>query len=399
MSIKRAVLLVILLALIASIYISIDSKPNYLSYVFKAPKAGAEEIKKPNGNTEEDKAQKEKTLALSTTESMLKNREYAKEEWGKDVSAHMLVSIKDGVNVASDQNSAVQARVMGFFGSLHIINAPVLTAGRLLYPEELEDGTAVAVLDEQTAVKLFRTGEPLDRYLKIDNKEFRVVGVIKHTRNAADKEPLRVTVPLLALDEANVQSDVYIINLKTSQGQGAYKKIKSSLEGVQSGGTLYNISKEKQRSLLPIRWGIGFIAILILNVLYKMLIALSKQQFESEKDKLNDKYFQSLLPIWTIKAVLVILMWVVWLFAVYMVLQFMVEPVYVFTEWVPATLVEWADINTAFWNNRNDVTGIVELRTPTIIELRFYHRMLTLLCISVAALLLKPYYQIKQKFE
>jgi hypothetical protein len=62
-------------------------------------------------------------------------------------------------------------------------------------------------------------------------------------------------------------------------------------------------------------------------------------------------------------------------------------------------LVEWSDINTAFWNNRQDVSKLVEYRIPALIQLRFYHRVLTLLCASIVALLLKPYHKLQAKIR
>ncbi len=396
MSTKRAVLLIILLALIASAYTSVKSRPDYLSYVFAAPKAGVEEEIK-----EKDKAQEEETkkTPLSETDNMLKRIDEAKKEWGENVSSSMIVSLKNGASLTSDRDSSVQACVMGFWGDIYMIDAPVLASGRLLYQEEIDNGAYTAVLDEQTAVKLFRTGEPIDRLLTIDGREFRVVGVIKHGRSAAEKDELRISVPLKALDKISFQSDIYSINVKTQKGQGAHGKIESSLKSINPGGTLYNLSKEKHRSLLPVRWGAGYIAILALGILKKMLIVFSKVQFEKEKAKLTNQYFQDLLPVWIIKAVLVFALWLCWLYAVYMLFQFMVEPVYIFPEWVPATLVEWSDISTAFWNNRETVTNLIEMRIPSVLDLRYYHRILTALCICFAALLLKPYYKIKQKFE
>ena len=57
------------------------------------------------------------------------------------------------------------------------------------------------MLDEKTAVKLFRTGEPIDRFITISDTKFRIVGIIKHSRQASDMEELRLTIPLAALDK------------------------------------------------------------------------------------------------------------------------------------------------------------------------------------------------------
>jgi hypothetical protein len=53
-------------------------------------------------------------------------------------------------------------------------------------------------------------------------------------------------------------------------------------------------------------------------------------------------------------------------------ISYLVEPVYTFTEWVPAILVEWKDIQTAFWQVWQNASRLQELRSPELNHIRFY---------------------------
>ncbi|NLJ65028.1 MAG: ABC transporter permease [Christensenellaceae bacterium] len=397
MSISRGVSLLILLSLVVLISFSVLEPESHISYVFKAPKAGIEEHKSEEG--EEGEKQNKKALQKSETQLLIEGLDKLLEDYSDVISAKSICSYKDGCSVTSDRESSENARLIGVWGDVYMLKAPVLTSGRLLYREEIDEGACVAVLDEKTAVKLFRTGEPIDRFITISDTKFRIVGIIKHSRQASDMEELRLTIPLAALDKAGIQSDVYSANFRTVPGKGAYSKLKNVLGTWREGGAIYNLTKEKQRSLLPVRWGLSAIGVLVLSLLLRLLRIFSKRLILHEKSKLEYSYFQRLLPIWIIKGIGVLILWAVWIALVYQLLNFTIYPVYIFPEWVPSVLVEWSDINTAFWNNRQDVSKLVEYRIPALIQLRFYHRALTLLCASIIALLLKPYHNLQTKIK
>ena len=63
------------------------------------------------------------------------------------------------------------------------------------------------------------------------------------------------------------------------------------------------------------------------------------------------------------------------------------DPVFTFPEWVPAVLVEPADIQTAFWNVWQTPATVVEYRTPELLRLRFLREVMAWSC-GAAALLI-----------
>lgn len=54
-----------------------------------------------------------------------------------------------------------------------------------------------------------------------------------------------------------------------------------------------------------------------------------------------------------------------------LLMNYIIQPVYTFPEWIPTVLVEWKDIAKAFWNVWQDTAVMQELRTPEILRLRW----------------------------
>lgn len=401
MSIKRGVLLALLVALAALVVVRILQVPRELQYVTLAPKMALEEKKAATegekdeeGEAKEEKEAEEKEKKDSALVTLLKGLDNTLQENAALSDARMAEGMVESAQLKTSRGGGVTARVIGLWGDTHVRQAPLLAAGRLLYQEELEAGSPVAVLDEQTAVKLFRSGAPVGEKFTLNEKEYTVAGIIRHTRTPGDREPLRVHVPLLSLDKLGLQADTLAVSLRILPGQGAATRLKTILESWQKEGTLYNLSKERYRSLLPFRWLLCALGVMVLWLFMRGLVTISQGLYAQEKRQMESRYVSQRLHLWVLKGAGILLLWAAWLAGLYLVLNQAIAPVYMFPEWVPAVLVEPKDIATAFWNNRAAVSRLVEIRTPEIIDLRFYHRLSAAASVAIFILLLKPYHHV-----
>ena len=78
--------------------------------------------------------------------------------------------------------------------------------------------------------------------------------------------------------------------------------------------------------------------------------------------------------------------------AIALILQAALAPVYIFPEWVPGNLVDPVKIIETFWTLRSQETGLLSLRTPDLLRLKYLHRLMTMACAGIFFLLLRPYY-------
>ena len=58
----------------------------------------------------------------------------------------------------------------------------------------------------------------------------------------------------------------------------------------------------------------------------------------------------------------------------------LVAPVYTFPEWIPKVLVEPNDIATAFWDVWQSQAVLMELRSPELLQARFYQVLMGWAC-------------------
>ncbi|MBQ8162503.1 MAG: ABC transporter permease [Clostridia bacterium] len=244
-------------------------------------------------------------------------------------------------------------------------------SGRLIYPEEMARGERVILLDEQLALKLFRISEPLDFEVVISGKSFRVVGILRHALRVGDTADFGAYIPLTCVYPLEINLDAVQVEAVPVAGSGAAVMLRAAMENWQMGGTFYDLTKEKMGAWLWLRV-LLFLAGMVLIV---RCIRLENQLVLSligrGKEKLRRKYAVRLLPEFFLQGILLAVGYGVLAFGAARLFLFMLEPVYIFPEWIPAVLVEWSDMQTAFWTVWKGFARMVEYRTPEIMRLRF----------------------------
>lgn len=383
MSIRRMILSALLILSIVFAAAQIFRVPDIFQYVVPAPDMSAPEV--PEGETPVT-VKKETPLAesLKSLQGQFAGMD------GNDVPMAIKGYIEN-TSLGREGGQSVEAKVEGLNGASALLPRDVLTSGRYLYKEEIDKGDRVAVIDEQLAIALFRIGDPLGAKVMLGGESYDVVGVVRHSRSPEDKAPYSAYVPLLALDKAHTPCDVLVVWVRSQGGRGSYARMHSIFTLWNDQGTLYDLGKEQYRALLPLRFLLCFAGLLLLKALYGINKWLTKTLYDRQRERLHFEYGERLLPVWLLQGSGIALSWAAWLFAVYLIMREMIAPIYVFPEWVPQVLVEYRDIAATFWSNRETVSGLVELRTPEIVYLRFWHRVSLLFCAGLALVMVKPY--------
>lgn len=293
-----------------------------------------------------------------------------------------------GETLQGEGGQSVHAHLSGIYGDRTVLPQTFLLAGRHLYPEELEQGTASIVLDEPLALALFRVGDPIGRSVLIDDLPYQVVGVVRHRRMPGDSDAFGAQVPLLALDAQQKDMDVMTIWALSIPGAGSFAQFKNDMTLFQPGGNLYNLSKEQFRALLPVRITLCAAGILLSFTGFRMLGILQRRLKADYLRRLRSQFAVQLFPRLCLYILLVTAGFVALILFSYLITQRLLDVVYVFPEWVPAVPVEWQDISSTFWQNRAADSSMVELRSSQLLTLRFYHSALRTLCTVLCCLLL-----------
>ena len=286
-------------------------------------------------------------------------------------------------------NATARVELMGERGLL--LHPLYLREGRLFYPDELKKGEKVIILDEQLALKLFNYPYPVGREAILNGVTYRVIGVVRHTKQVGDLMDYSAYIPLMSIIDESVTLDALQVEAKPRKGTGASVSFKLAErwgeEVIGKSGTYHDLGKESMSARLWLRVLLFVAGMTLCLRLIRWLNGRVGYYGKRYRQQLQRKYAIALMPELTGAILLFILGYgaAVGLMAVLM--YYIIQPVYTFPEWIPTILVEWKDIGEAFWNVWQLPAVMVELRSPEILRLRWLD-LLIKGCSAGAAVLL-----------
>lgn len=390
---KRLAAVIALFLLIAALSALAGAYPSLYQYCIAAPQQAPRDDTAQQPAQQPEDAQEPANPApapQSELRRLLKALDKRLEGLPQSVKGYALNGYAPATALSAAGGQSASARLEGLYGGIHILPRQPVRFGRFLYPEELEGGDSKVVLDEQLAIELFRTSDPTGRTLTIGEKPYTVVGVLRHTRTAGDQEHAAAYVPLLALEKQGLQTQMLCVSLLSSFAAGDLAFVQKQLEQWMAGGTFYSLAKERYRALLPVRWLLCAIGVLAVSITWRWSIRFGRALWQQLRGKMQRYYPGRLVGRMAFSLLAVLLLTAAHVGAAYLLFSASIDPVYVFPEWVPTILVEPDDIIKAFWNNITAQTALVALRTPQVLALGFYHRILTALCALALALVVRP---------
>lgn len=359
---KQIFLLCVCAVILAFSMAQINAVGNHLQYLVAAPSL-AQNMGSAGGSSE--------SLPNQTLRDWLDSIKDMSSEWGGIIRYWSMDGIAEQASFGSEDSGTLgKLTLLGENGQL--LQPLYLRSGRLFFPDELQNGCDGIVLDEQTALALFRESSPIGREVFVGGQTFRVVGVVRHTKKVGDLTDSGAYIPLASAFSMNMKLDAVMLQAEPIKGTGASIAFKSVAQGWQSGGTLIDLGKESMGAWLWLRVLLFLCGIMLVLRVIAWLNASVGYFVRLTRQRLQLAYAARLSP------------WIVWRVFLYvlgygfsiglagLLVQFMLEPVYTFPEWIPAVLVEWSDIGTAFRTVWQKSAVIMELRSAEILRLRFY---------------------------
>lgn len=377
----QAALLIAFAAALAFGAYEIDRVGDHLQYLTEAP-ALVE-----GGDNEGD----EKRPPNENIKSSLKSlREICEEEWATTMRRWTMGGVKETASVSGNhQQQTGRLTLIGEDGLE--VNPLFLRYGRSFYPDEVKDGAKVALLDEQLALALFRVGDPLDRTVNIEGVEYRVIGIVRHRKQVGDLLDYGAYVPLMSVLDERVQLDALLVEAEPNPGMGASVSFESLVTTWRSGGSVIDLGKQGMAAGLWLRVLIFLTGLTATLRLIGLLNHAVRYYMKRYRQKLQTRYAVRLMPEMAGMIALFALGYGAAALLAAGMMNYIIKPVYTFTEWIPAVLVEWSDIADAFWKVWQPGATLSELRTPELMRLRW----LTLLmqgCSAGAGVLLALLY-------
>ena len=247
-----------------------------------------------------------------------------------------------------------------------------LVSGRLMTQQELKDGDRLIVLDEPLAFKLFPTADPIGCELTIGTERYEVIGVVRYRRSVGEYEQYQAYIPYTSAAEDRLPMEIVEVCGVALPQSGASRAFEDAGENWQDGGTFIDTDKEAMRGGIVAR--VLAIALGLYLILY-LLRRLNRRTAGVGVDiraRLQTEYFRDMLPGLLPRFGLLALGYAALLAAAYGVLTLAIEPMYVFTEWIPDVLVELSSITERFWQLTSAAAAPIFIRTKEYAEIRFW---------------------------
>lgn len=371
---------VLLLGMIAGLLFGacqVEKAGNHLQYLIPAPA----QAQRPAGEDHAEEYRPNQPVAAA-----VERLQHISGEWDTTMERWTVGGVIERANLSCNAgNAKARVELMGKDGL--VLHPLYLREGRLFYPEEIEKGERLIILDEQLALTMFRIAYPIGREVQLEGVSYRVIGVVRHQKRVGDLMDYGAYIPLNSVIAEAINIDALQVEASPKEGVGASVSFKSVVQQWQSGGSLYDLGKEGMAAWLWLRVLLFVAGMTAFIRLIGWLNGQVRRYIKRYQAQLQVRYAVRLLPELLGVILLFVLGYGVAAGIAALLLNHLIEPVYTFPEWVPAVLVEWADIADAFWKVWQLPAVMTELRTPEILRLRW----LTLLiqgCSAGAAVLL-----------
>lgn len=311
----------------------------------------------------------EKQHGAAITE-LQEDMEAAAAEWSASVRAWSLGGVMQQVSfIGGEKGAAGRLELLGEHA--FEVHPRFVLHGRLFYDEEMRYGDKVILLDEQIALALFAVSDPIDRVVTFNQEKYRVVGVVRHTKQVGDFTDAGAYIPLNSVLNQNIQMDALVVEADPIPGAGAGVAFSDAVRAWRAGGTVTDLGKESMAAGLWLRVLMVLTGAALLFRFIRWLSAHVKSGFLHYKEMLRVTYASRLFPRLVGGVIAFTLGYGVAAVGLALLINFAVQPVYTFPEWIPTVLVEWSDIAAAFWNVWQTPATVLEYRTPELLRLRF----------------------------
>lgn len=294
----------------------------------------------------------------------------AAEELEGCVSACALGGVKTGTSVMAGENTAT-ATLYAVGDGWFEVYPQYLTEGRLIGADEQAAGEKVIVLDAQLAFKLLGSKGGVGSRVTLEGEEYEVVGLIRHRRSVGEMDEYTVYIPFLSA--AQIALETVQVGAKPIAHTGASVMFENAMtNSFVSGGCFYNQEKEVMRATMILRLFALVAGMYWLMRLLAWMNSVTERLIARFRERLSQEYLRALVWRLALDTMLCLMAYAVWIGLVYLLLDYSIQPLYQFTEWVPENLVEWTSWKNVFWNLMRSQDRLVSVSTRRLAEVRFY---------------------------
>lgn len=255
-----------------------------------------------------------------------------------------------GQGVSAGETKSLTATVYavgaGYFDVVH----ETLVDGRLISETDVSRAQNVLVLEERAAIALFSGENPIGGEVSIAGETYEVAGVVRAGRRIGEADEYVVYMPITAASQNALGMQTVECVAKGTDAIASSILMKDTLSSWRSGGSFYSLSKLKLGAVMPLRWAVLALGVLVLLGLLRRLNAVTWGRICYYAEQLRTRYARNMLGGMAASFLFCAAGYAALLALTWALASFSIKPLYVFTEWVPEVIVEISSLVSRFWS-------------------------------------------------
>ena len=287
------------------------------------------------------------------------------------LTAYAVAARRQSVSISSGEGKAAQVTLYavgeGYFDVMH----ETLRSGRFVSGADVSRVENVIVIEEKNALALYPGVEPVGQRLTLEGREYEVAGVIAGGRRLGEADEAVAYIPITAAGEHALPMQTVICSARCVDTGGTAILMEDTLSAWQPNGSFYHLAKMRLGAVMPLRWALLIAGVCALLTALQHINALAMGRISLYHERLKTRYARDMAPGIAGSVLGLALLYGLWLALVSALAVFSIEPLYVFTEWVPEVVVELSSLENRFWalNNAHAAAIRCMTRETAVIEL------------------------------
>lgn len=242
-----------------------------------------------------------------------------------------------------------------------------LLEGRFFYKNEKDK---VALLDKESALKLYPSVSPLDKTVKIGEHYYTVVGLVEKAPFTQFSSNVYIPLDTALRNKQEGKLFTYTINTK--------EQSRSEFSHALESDHLWDIPKERERVLLVLKF-VFYLGILLLTGYARRWVQKHLAGHYAHLQALNRDYYPRQYLPQILLFIGKILLFYTLIFASYALsLHFILSAVLTFPEVLPEILLDFKLIYESFVNNMQSASEIFVVKSDIITRIEHYGRLIQL---------------------
>jgi len=263
--------------------------------------------------------------------------------------AYAIGARRQGAALSAGGGKSAQATLYavgeGYFDVMH----ETLRAGRFVSGADVRRAEAVIVIEEGTALSLFPGVEPVGQTLTLDGAVYEVAGVIAGGRRLGEADEAVCYVPITSAGKNALAMHTVACVGRAVEPIGSAILMEDTLRTWQPLGSFYSLSKMRLGAAMPLRWAMLIVGLYVLLGALARLNRWTAGRAAYVAGQLRTRYLRQMAGMLLWDGLCALAAYGAILALIGALAVFSIQPLYVFTEWVPEVIVEWSSLSGRFW--------------------------------------------------